>query len=162
MVTLERDMVITKGPKGEHRRTFSYPKVEIKKEGNDIILIAQSPTAREKMVMGSYRAHLRNMLHGVKEGYTYKLAICSSHFPINAVVEGNKVLVKNFLGEKTPRKARIMEGVVVKVQGKEISVEGINLENVGQTAANIEQSTRITKRDRRRFQDGIYITEKAE
>ena len=49
----------------------------------------------------------------------------------------------------------------MKVKGQEIIVEGIDKEATGQTAANIEQATRITKWDRRVFQDGIYIVEKA-
>ena len=48
----------------------------------------------------------------------------------------------------------------VEVKGKDIIVSGINLEDVSQTAANIEQATRLTGRDRRIFYDGIYVYEK--
>ena len=47
------------------------------------------------------------------------------------------------------------------MQGDQIIVEGVNLDDVSQTAANIEIATRILYRDRRRFQDGIFITSKA-
>jgi large subunit ribosomal protein L6 len=50
----------------------------------------------------------------------------------------------------------------VAVQGDELIVAGINKEHVGQTAANIEQATRIKRRDPRVFQDGIYCIEKSE
>ena len=52
--------------------------------------------------------------------------------------------------------------VKVEVQNKvDVIVSGADIEKVGQTAANIERSCKIRKRDRRVFQDGIYITSKA-
>ena len=101
------------------------------------------------------------MLDGLSEGFKYKLKICSGHFPMSVNVEGSKLKIKNFLGEKIPREATLLKGVKVEVKGNEISLEGSDIEKLGQTASNIEQSTRITNRDRRVFQDGIYIVEKA-
>ncbi len=110
----------------------------------------------------TFKAHIANMLKGVTEGFTYKLKVVYSHFPMTIKVQGDEVVIENFLGEKNPRRARILPGVNVKVMGgQEIIVEGIDKEAVGQTAANIEQATRITKWDRRVFQDGVYIVEKA-
>ena len=50
----------------------------------------------------------------------------------------------------------------VKVSGDDVIVQGINIEEVSQTAANIEQATKIKNRDPRRFLDGIYVYEKLE
>ncbi|MGB1098957.1 MAG: 50S ribosomal protein L6, partial [Poseidonia sp.] len=51
--------------------------------------------------------------------------------------------------------------VDVKVSNKvEVTVSGIDKEAVGQTAANIERCTTVKKRDRRVFQDGIYLLNK--
>ncbi|MFQ6073567.1 MAG: 50S ribosomal protein L6, partial [Methanosarcinales archaeon] len=61
------------------------------------------------------------------------------------------------LGEKKPRFAKILENVEVKIDGDEVIITGINIEDVGLTAANIEQATRIKRRDPRVFQDGIYL-----
>ena len=58
-----------------------------------------------------------------------------------------------------------MESSDVKVEVKnkvDVIVTGADIEKVGQTAANIERACRIRKRDRRVFQDGIYIVAKAE
>lgn len=79
---------------------------------------------------------------------------------MNVSVEKGNVIVKNFLGEKMARVARILEGSEVKVNGDEIIVTSVNKETAGQTASNIEQCTRVTNKDRRIFQDGIYITQK--
>ncbi len=69
-------------------------------------------------------------------------------------------MIENFSGEKTPRVARIAEGVKVKVAGDEVVVEGASLEAVSETASNIERSTLIKEKDQRVFLDGLYIFEK--
>ena len=143
------------------KKNFLHPKVTISLENNKIILYAQKATKREKTMVGSFRSHIRNMIQGVKEPYQYKLKICSGHFPMNVSVSGKEVVIKNFLGEAVPRKIKIMPGVEVKVNGEEILVSGSDVEATGQTAARIESACRITNRDRRIFQDGCYIVEKA-
>jgi len=85
-----------------------------------------------------------------------------AHFPMQVAItkEGDTVSVSNFLGERKPRIAKIVEGAKVELKGGEIVVSGINKEAVGQTAADIEQTTRIKGYDPRVFQDGIYLVEK--
>ena len=106
------------------------------------------------------RDSIRNMIEGVKEGFRYKLKIVYSHFPISVKVQGDKVIIENFLGEKAPRIAKIVGNTKVRVEKQDIIVEGPDIEEVGQTAANIEQATKIKGFDRRVFVDGIYIYEK--
>ena len=151
-----------KGPKGEVSRAFLHPKVKVSIEGNKIVLFSAKATKREKTMIGSFRSHIRNMVQGVKEPYVYKLKICSGHFPMSVSVSGNEVVIKNFLGEAVPRKVEIMKGAEVKVTGEEITVKSCDVEVAGQTAARIESACRIVNRDRRIFQDGCYIVEKAE
>jgi large subunit ribosomal protein L6 len=153
-------LVKVKSEKGELEREFQHPRISIKKEDNKIIISAKNGSKREKTMLYTFKAHIHNLIRGVKEGFTYKLKICSSHFPMSVNVEGNQVIIKNFLGERAPRKAKIIEGVKVEVSDDVISVHGIDKEKTGQTAVRIERATRIKKRDKRIFQDGIYITEK--
>ena len=120
------------------------------------------PRSKEKALAGTWNAHLKNMVKGVTDGFTYTLKVLYSHFPMTAEVKGREFVVNNYFGEKVPRRADILEGVEVKVQNKtEIIVSGNNKEKVGQTAANIERCTTIKNRDRRVFQDGIYLIGKA-
>ena len=161
-VTYEDRTVVAKGPNGEARKYIFDPTIAITPNGAQLRIEAtRQATKREKAKVGTYRAHIANLIKGVTEGFTYKLKICSGHFPMNVSVSDGKFIVKNFLGEKTPRTIRIKEGATVKVDGQDVIVEATNRETAGQVAADIEQLCRITNRDRRIFQDGIYIVEKA-
>ncbi|MBI2148095.1 50S ribosomal protein L6 [Candidatus Woesearchaeota archaeon] len=162
-VDVANSLVIVKGPKGQLQRNFLNPRIKISKEENKIIFKCKQGmkfSQNDKMIMNTYKAHIKNMFFGAVKGYTAKLKICSGHFPMNINVDGSNVVIKNFLGEKVPRKAKILDGVNVQVQGDIIIVKGLDKEKVGQTAATIEQTTRITDKDRRIFQDGCFIISK--
>ena len=82
---------------------------------------------------------------------------------MSVIVEkkNNLLKIKNFFGETKERTAKLLEGVDVKIEGDILTVESCDIEKAGQTAANIEASTRVKKKDRRIFQDGIFIISKA-
>jgi large subunit ribosomal protein L6 len=159
-VDINKFLVKISGSQGTLERRFVYPKLKIQKKENNIILEAKNVTKREKRMAYTFEAHLKNMIEGVNKPYQYQLKVCSGHFPMTVNIEGNDLIIKNFLGEKIPRRAKILPNAKVEIKGNEISVTSIDLETAGQTAANIETATRITNRDRRVFQDGIYITKK--
>ncbi|MBC7128765.1 MAG: 50S ribosomal protein L6 [Thermoplasmatales archaeon] len=159
-VDVKDGKVIVEGAKGKIERVFFHPKISIEKKDNKIHLTCEEAKVKERAIIGSYEAHIRNMIKGVTEGFTYKMKIVYSHFPIKVSVKGNEVIIENFLGEKFPRKTKIFGNVKVSVKGDEITLEGINIEEVGQTAANIESATRVKDKDIRVFQDGIYIVKK--
>ncbi|MDG7037509.1 MAG: 50S ribosomal protein L6, partial [Nitrososphaerota archaeon] len=70
--------------------------------------------------------------------------------------------IENFYGERVPRTASITSSdVKISVSGDDVVVEGPCLEDVSQTAGNIEQATRVRRKDVRVFLDGVYIYEKA-
>lgn len=156
-----KSALTVKGPKGEVTRDFAQPKINLSVDGQQVILVTKKGTRREKALVGAFAAHITNMVQGVQEPFTYILKICSGHFPMNVTVAGQELVVKNFLGESVPRRVRLDPAVTVKVNGTEISVVSPNKELAGQVAARIEQLCRITNRDRRIFQDGIYLTNKA-
>ncbi|MDD5418214.1 MAG: 50S ribosomal protein L6 [Candidatus Nanoarchaeia archaeon] len=144
----------------ELKREFHNPFIEINLEDESITVNSKKDNKKLKMLINTWVSHIKNMIKGVKESYEYKLRICSSHFPISVKVSGNTFEISNFIGEKVPRKAKIMPGSEVSVEGDLISVKSQDVESAGQTAGNIECATRIIDRDRRRFQDGIYIIKK--
>ncbi len=160
-IDIEGRTIRIRGPAGENSLTIKNIAVGLKKDEKSLILFAKGNfTKKEKRVINANASHIRNMIKGSLEPYTYKLRICSGHFPMSVSVEKNRVVIKNFLGEKVPRTAKIVDNSDVKINGDQIFVTCVNKETAGQTAANIEQSTRITNKDRRVFQDGIYIIEK--
>jgi large subunit ribosomal protein L6 len=148
------------GPKGRLTRTFDLPRITLKVEGRKISIGSESVRRKDKAAVNAVKAHIQNMCKGVTEGFTYKLRVVYSHFPITVKVEGKRVLIHNFLGERSPRAAKIVGDTSVEVGGEEITVKGVNKEDVGQTAFNIEQATSVKYRDLRTFQDGCYITER--
>lgn len=160
-VEVERSLVVVKGPKGTLKRNLWYPGIAISYDEESIQILTEIDKKAQDSVVQTFASHIDNMMTGVKSGFEYKLKVVYSHFPIQVKIEGKTVSIGNFLGERKPRVARISGESQVKLHGDEIVVTGINKEDVGQTAANIEQATRIKGRDPRVFQDGIYITEKA-
>lgn len=159
--TLDGNILTIKGKKGENVRELLYPGLKIEIEGNKVVMSFMKATKREKKVISTYEAHVNNMVKGVQEPFVYKMKICSGHFPMNVSVSGKKIIVKNFLGEKNPREANLIEGADVKINGTEIVITSCSKEDAGQTAARIEKLCNIKKKDNRIFQDGIYIVEKA-
>ncbi|MGV8150990.1 MAG: 50S ribosomal protein L6 [Candidatus Woesearchaeota archaeon] len=156
-VKLESGLFTVKGAKGEVKRRFAFKKIDIKLDGKNIVFNAPKPTKREKAAIFSTEAHLKNMFKGVLTGSTYKLKICSGHFPMKVALKGNVLEVKNYMGETVPRTLTIKPGVHVEVKEPEITVTSPDKELSGQTAASIEQLCRRASFDRRIFQDGIYI-----
>jgi len=158
----DNNLIITvKGPEGENKRIFKVFNLDLEKKDNKLIIGNKKSTKREKKMTNTLTAHINNMIKGVQKKFEYKLKVVFSHFPINVEVAGNKVIIKNFLGEKTPRECEIPEKAEVEVNKDIITIKSIDKEIAGQAAAVLERCTKIRMRDRRIFQDGIYIIEKA-
>ena len=156
-IKLEGNVLTAKGPKGQVSRKFPLKiKIEVKK----IVIEEKNATRNQKKIIKTSCAHINNMLNGALEGYEYSLQICSVHFPMNVSATKENVTIKNFLGETKERKASILPNANVEIKGDIIKISSPNIEAAGQTAANIESATKVSSRDRRVFQDGIWIIEK--
>ena len=162
-LTIDQKKVTVKGEKGVLTRDFSYVPISLETEDSRTVRIwAEWPRKKEASLVGTVHSHIQNMITGVEKGFLYKLKIVFSHFPISVKVQDKVVLIENFTGERRPRKAKIIGDVKVKIESEDVTVEGINLEDVSQTAANIEQATKVKKKDPRVFLDGIYVYERKE
>jgi len=160
-ISKEGNTVKVKGPKGELSRNFADPRVIIAIGEGEVSISCEYPRTKDKAMVGTFAAHIRNMFKGVTDGYTYTLKIVFSHFPMKVAVKDNRVEINNYLGGHDPRYADIVGGCKVKITGADVTVEGIDIEACGQTAANLEKATSRLGFDKRIFQDGIYITHKS-
>ena len=162
-VNMDGNVLKVKGPKGELCRTFSHPRVVVAINGENVTVSCEYPRIKEKAMVGTFRAHIRNMFRGVTEGYSYELKIVQSHFPMKVTVNDKekRVEVGNYMGGHAIRFANIVGNAKVKVTGTDITVTGIDIEEVGQTAANMEKCTQRRGFDKRVFEDGIYIVKKS-
>ncbi len=141
-------------------RMFNPTNMRVTVEGNEVIVRAKSGRKFLLSVVNAFMSHLKNICIGLKSGYEYKLELVYSHFPMTLTQKEKIIEVANVGGAKKNRLAAVVGDSVVQVKGKEIFVRGSNKEHVGQTAANLEQASKIKGKDKRVFQDGIYIVSK--
>ena len=156
--------VRVKGAHGELQRDFDdarfNTKVKIERDNEKVRVSSSDENNKIKAIVGTINAHVKNMMIGVSNGYKYEMKVLYTHFPISVAQSGSELQIKNFFGEKSTRTAKIVGNVEVKIDKETLTLTGNNVEEVGQTAGNIERACKLDKRDRRIFQDGIYLSER--
>ena len=153
-------LLSVKGPKGECSKVFSNIPVIVNVENQSVIVKPFSLRKKSLSIANTFKSLISNMIDGVINGHTYKLKTVYSHFPITVKINGDQVHIENFLGERAPRVSVIRGQCNVSVEKDDVIVSGISKEDVSQTAANIEQSTKIKRKDPRVFLDGVYLYSK--
>ena len=141
-------------------REIDVPEIEVNIKDNKINIVCKKGNKNHYKTVMALQAHIKNLFTGLNEKFVYSLEAVNVHFPMSIKVEGNKVKIENYLGEKVPRFAKIIPKTEVKIEGSKITVESHDREAAGQTAANLEKATKLKGRDRRVFQDGIFISSK--
>lgn len=159
-LTLENRKVTVSGEKGQVVKDFSHARLQMERSENNLKIWAVNPKKREASLVNTITAHVNNMIKGVTEGFTYRLKIVFVHFPMTVRVQGRKFVIQNFIGERRDREATIVGNANVSVDKEDVIVEGVDIEDVAQTAANIQQACNIRKKDLRKFLDGIYVYSK--
>ena len=148
------------GPEGTVTRRLWYPDVSVEVADETVVIESDEDDAKTMSTIGTFESHVQNMFHGVTEGWEYEMEVFYSHFPMQVRAESDEIVIENFLGEKAPRTTPIHGDTEVEIDEEQITLRGPSIEDVGQTAADIEQLTRVTDKDVRVFQDGVYITQK--
>ncbi|ESR09406.1 50S ribosomal protein L6 [Streptococcus iniae] len=132
-ISNDNNVVTVKGPKGELTREFNK-NIEIKVEGTEITVVRPNDSKEMKTIHGTTRANLNNMVIGVSEGFKKDLEMKGVGY--RAQLQGNKLVLS--VGKSHQDEVEAPEGITFTVATPTtISVEGINKEVVGQTAAYI-------------------------
>ena len=151
-----------KGKLGEAKKHFDKVNINLEVKGNRVEVTPFSTKKKDNVIVNTVVSLVNNMVTGVTKGYTYRLKVVYAHFPITVKTKGPQILVENFVGERSPRVANIVGACKVSVEGDDIVVKGVSVEDVGQTSANVELATKIKRKDQRVFLDGVYIYQKEE
>lgn len=161
-VTLAMDgcKITVTGEKGSVTKDFTHARLNMERLDDSVRVWAVNPRKKQASLVNTIVAHIKNMIKGVTKGFTYRMKIVFVHFPMTLQIEENQITIQNFSGERKPRDAKIVGDAKVSVEGEDVIVEGIDLEEVAQTAANIQTAVKIRKKDRRKFLDGIYVYSK--
>ena len=156
--TMDHLELTVEGPEGSVTRRLWYPDISVTVSEGAVVIESDADDAKTNSTVGTFESHVTNMIHGVTNGWEYDMEVFYSHFPMQVSVQDGSVVIENFLGEKAPRRTPVRGDTEVSVDGEELTISGPNIEDVGQTAADIEQLTRVSGKDTRVFQDGVYIT----
>lgn len=159
-VALRGRTLSVKGKLGEAKKSFDKINVNVAVDGNKVVFTPFSAKKKDNVIINTVSSIVNNMVTGVTKGFTYKVKVVYAHFPITVKTKGSQVLVENFVGERSPRVSEVIGDTKVTVEGDDVIVKGVSLEDVGQTAANIELATKIRRKDQRVFLDGLYIYHK--
>ncbi|MGC8574153.1 MAG: 50S ribosomal protein L6 [Thermoplasmata archaeon] len=161
-VSLKDGLLSVKGPRGTVSKKFIYEYARIELQGNAIKIYTTREKKSDTSVIGTWRSIISSLFIGVTKGYIYTMKIVYAHFPVKVTVKGNEITLDNFLGEKSPRKLILNADVKVNIKGDIVTLEGNDLETLGNAAARIEKLSKIKGFDPRVFQDGIYIVKKGD
>lgn len=130
-----KNFVNVKGPKGELSFQFNS-ELEIATEGSECVVKRPNDTKTMKMMHGTTRALLHNMVVGVSDGFKKVLEINGVGY--RAALQGNKVVVS--AGYSHPVELEIPKGLKVELpKNTQIIISGIDKQLVGQFAAEIRE-----------------------
>ena len=160
-VGLKGSMLRVEGPLGKVYKSFKKIPVIIEINNNKILLKKTGERKKYQAILNTARSLIQTLCLGVVDGFTMKMKIVYSHFPITVNIEDKKVLIKNFQGERAPRTSIIKGDTTVVAKGDDVIITGPVLTDVSQTAANIQLNSKVKNKDHRVFLDGIYKYYKA-
>merc|ERR1711871_486811 len=149
-VTCKARHVTVTGPRGKLERSFKHVQLDTRMVSDQKLRVdLWFGTRKQVATIRTICSHVENMVIGVTRGFLYKMRFVYSHFPINVSLAGRTVEIRNFLGDKKVRRIPLLDGV--EHTGNDVGA-------VSLTASQIRQSCNITKKDLRKFLDGIFVS----
>jgi large subunit ribosomal protein L9e len=167
-VTVKSRLITVSGPRGTLTKNVRHVDMDIrviKGKTTKVTLAVWQAGRKHVACLRTIRSMINNMVIGVTKGFRYKMRAVFAHFPINCIIQesGHALEIRNFLGEKTVRHVKMLNGVEIiesKAQKDELILEGNDIDNVSQSAASIQGMCRVRNKDIRKFLDGIYVSDR--
>lgn len=150
------------GPLGKTRKSFKKIPVDLQISGKNLIIKSLGTRKKDYAIFHTVESIIKSLIKGVQSGYTFKMKIVYAHFPITVKVKDDMILVENFQGERAPRTSKIRGATKIVVKGDDVILTGPVLTDISQTAASLQQNTKVKNKDHRVFLDGIYLFEKSD
>lgn len=162
-VRMEGNLIVVGGKLGTLQKDLTKLPISVDIKDNKLVIKPPGTRKRDLAITNTAKSIILNMIKGVEQGFTYKLKVVYAHFPISVKTKGKEIHVENYFGERAPRVSRVVgDTTKVNIVGEDVIVQGPSLEDVSQTAANIEFSTKLKGKDQRVFLDGLYIYSREE
>ena len=137
-VTINNDLVIVKGPKGELQITVS-PLVKVEVTDNVLTTSVVDASSRANVMQGTTNSLINNMIIGVHEGFSKGLEAVGVGYRFN--VQGNKIVVN--AGYSHPVEVMVPGDLKAElVSNTELTISGIDKQKVSEFAANIRKGIR--------------------
>ncbi|KAL2212124.1 ribosomal protein L6 [Sarocladium strictum] len=169
-VNIKTRQVTVEGPRGKLQKDLGHLAVTFAHPKRNVISIEIHHGVRKNVAaLRTVKTIIENMIIGVTKGFKYKMRYVYAHFPINVSLDKDaetdlwQVEIRNFIGEKIVRRVTMRPGVDVeasKSQKDELVLSGNSVEDVSQSAADIQQICKVRNKDIRKFLDGLYVSEK--
>lgn len=160
-VEINQGRIIVSGSLGKNERIFNNAILEVKKDGNKIVISTDTAKRLQKKASSAAIAlakEIRNDVEGVSKHFEINMESTFAHFPMTLEAKGDSLIIKNMLGERAARTAHIVGSTKIEIKDKKVRVYGIKLDDVTQTAANIRIAVKVRNKDNRVFQDGVYYS----
>lgn len=137
-VSIKNNTIQIKGPKGELAYTYNEDMM-VKTENNEILVSRPTDDQNHRMLHGTTRANIHNMVTGVNEGFTKTLIIEGVGY--RAQIQGNLLVLS--LGYSHLVNMEIPTGLKVSCpQPTQVVITGCDKQVVGEFAANIRDKKR--------------------
>jgi len=123
-VTQKKNMLLFVGPLGKTHKSFRSIPVNIEIAENKILLKTIGYKKRDYAILHTARSIIRNICEGLIVGYTIKMKLVFAHFPITVKVDGKKIIIENFQGERAPRITTSVGNTKVVPKGEDVILTG--------------------------------------
>lgn len=131
-ITVDDAFITVNGSKGSLSQ-FTMPDITVKQEGDELLVARANDEPKVRSKHGLMRSLIQNMITGVSEGFSKKLEVNGVGFRIN--LAGSDL--KMNLGYSHEVVYKLPTGITANVEQNNITVSGIDKQQVGQVAAEI-------------------------